>query len=238
MKDLPGSQILNQVSHYYLIGLLGLSLWGAPLASLTMASGYQPQNPSSPNGPTGSTGTRGCPAASVMPLTALAPQSHVGKTVSTYPTFFWYGPDTNSSTIGFNLYAVNEAGESELLWQETLTAMPGLMHYTLPSTAPGLVAGRQYRWEVELLCYPDRPSSLLRADAYIEVVPSVSTRGAGQLAEAGIWYDALAVALATPSTPEWLELLGSLAQLEPATTDGQTLSQRDRLQLVIDHERS
>lgn len=238
MDNSQGLHWLKQTLRYGYAGVISASLWAVPLAIAGLASYQPPNGGSSPNGQAGSMGTRsGCVDNATAPLTALAPQQHVGQTISTHPTFFWYMPDMSTATVEFTLYRMGEAAEFVAVKQATLERVTGLMSYTLPTTEPALAEGQQYRWEVRVLCSAGRASSALSTGAFVERVPALATADAEQLAEAGIWYDALAIALTHNASPYWLELLDSLAQVEPPSANAAFLSQRDRLLRVIEHER-
>jgi len=175
-----------------------------------------------------------------QPLTVLAPISHVGQTISTHPTFFWYSPDTAPQLAEFRLYQVSHRDQLHLLKRVPFLSSPGLMSYTLPISEAGLDEGELYLWQVQMPC---GPSGSWVATAYVEVVPPVEPEmDSRQLASAGIWYDALAAAIVNPDRADWLDLLASLAQAESSTVEtesGETEfgNQRDRLQQVIEQER-
>lgn len=238
MNNSQGLHWLKQTLRYGCAGVISASLWAIPLAMAGLASYQPPNGGSSPSGQAGSMGTRsGCIGNEAVPLTALAPQQHVGQTISAHPTFFWYVPEMSAATVEFILYQLGEADEPVVIKQETLERATGLMSYTLPSAEPALVEGQPYMWQVLVLCEPGRASSALSVGAFVERVPTLPTTNAQQLAEAGIWYDALAIALANDASSYWLELLDSLAQVEPPSMDNRLLSQGDRLQRVIEQER-
>jgi hypothetical protein len=81
------------------------------------------------------------------------------------------------------------------------------MVLSLENSATELVAGKQYRWQVELVCNPGKPSGNLFAESDFEVVslqPDLRTQlahasdplaQANLLAQAGLWYDALETTL-------------------------------------------
>ncbi|NJL35469.1 MAG: DUF928 domain-containing protein [Leptolyngbyaceae cyanobacterium SM1_4_3] len=88
-------------------GALGLVLLTAPYA---LADYVPPSEPSSPQESTSSTGRRGgCDGEAETELTALAPQSYVGQTISTHPTFAWFIPDTQPFQVEFRLFEYNSA---------------------------------------------------------------------------------------------------------------------------------
>lgn len=101
-------------------------------------------------------GTRGgnCPA-STQKLTALVPKSNLGLTVSPYPTFFFYIPQTISSqTIEFVLLDDNE----HQVYQKTFisTGASGIINLRLPAKSglQPLATGKNYHWYLSIVCNP------------------------------------------------------------------------------------
>lgn len=200
---------------------------------------YTPSAPSAPSSPTTNTGRRGgCLGESAAELSVLAPKGHVGQTVSSHPTLVWYIPEDQPTPLEFFLYDTTEPGQRQLVYKTALTSTPGLMSLTLPDEQPGLEVGHQYSWQVVLLCNPNRPSSALVTTAALEVIdlPTDLSNQLSQLdstrsadldsyyqqqsdlyADAGVWYDALAVLLqqsSASSEPAVLSLLNELLAYE------------------------
>jgi len=183
-----------------------------------------------------------------VPLTPLAPDAHVGRTIAAHPTFAWYLPDSEPYDIEFNLYAVEDNGEFRLIHQAPMTSSSRLMSYTLPTSQEGLQEGQRYLWQVLLICDPTLPSSAIDIEAFVDVVspnvvsPNVDAPGAseamepGQLAELGLWYDALAQAIPESSDSAWLTLLDELAQLEMEAAETSASDRYEHLQLILQYE--
>jgi hypothetical protein len=231
MSDFQRRLYHSLTFRYLVAGIFSFSLMITPLTAIGSESDHYvpPSNPSRPSTPVGSTATRsGCDGTAAVPLTALAPADHVGKTTSTHPTFAWYVPEGASRPIEFNLYEQGENDQPRLLQRVSMTSTPHVMTYTLPPNQLELTVGRQYHWQVRLLCDPDSPSSALTIEAWMEVIPTPAAlqmsfamnqtplQQAQQFAQAGIWYDALANALGDRSDPYWLQLLNDLVQTETA----------------------
>lgn len=129
----------------------------------------------------------------------LVPHDHIGVTVSTHPTLTWQMGDV--SPVPMEL-ALVEPGVSQPLWVTTIfKTQVGINQIKVPRTVQALEPGRLYRWTLSQICNPKRPSENAYATAWIERTESTAHRGmalgsdevqAHQLAEAGIWYDALA----------------------------------------------
>lgn len=173
------------------------------ITNTALAEYKPPANQKPPSSRTTSTVARGgCEGSGGTSLTALAPYSHIGQTVSTHPTFAWYVPDAQSYPLELRLYQYDISGDTKIQTIK-LQSYPGVMTWSIPEEQPGLLVGQRYRWQVVILCNPNRPSNALVTEADIEVVamPSalanaLSTTGdrlirANLYAELGLWYDAL-----------------------------------------------
>lgn len=164
-----------------------------------------------------SSGGRGCgsntrPAANVPALILITPNGQSGQTVSTRPTFAWFVRDAAPVPLTFRLY--EQDGDRFVLVQaikdDRLRSAPGIMVLSAEDGLPALTVGKRYRWQVELVCNPSRPSSNLFAEAAIEVVPLQAglktqlARSRDHLdraklyAQANLWYDVLKTAF-TPA---------------------------------------
>jgi Domain of Unknown Function (DUF928) len=161
------------LQHLFLMScVLSIALTLAPIA----LAAYTPRNPSAPRTPTTTTGTRGgCPNAPEITLTTLAPQSHVGQTISTHPTVAWLISSPSSLPMELRLYQYDSETDQQLIYQIEMQSTSGIMSWSLPNSESALVIGQRYRWQVILFCDPNRPSSALVADAELEVVtPSLT----------------------------------------------------------------
>jgi Domain of Unknown Function (DUF928) len=161
-----------------------------------------------------SSGSRGCatevlPQAAAVPgIILLVPDRQVSKTVSTRPTFAWFVRDANNRPIEFRLYE-SRGNDFKLLKEikgENFTSRPGIMVLS-SQDIPELSPQKRYRWQVEVICNPSRPSSNIFAEAEVQVMP-ISAELKNQIdttndplkqaklyAEANLWYDSLASVL-------------------------------------------
>lgn len=224
---------------------------GAPDPTHTGSTGgrlYQPPADLLSPFEDGSEGRRGgCTGDAQISLTALAPQSHVGQTASTHPTFAWFVPDAQPYEIIFQLYEYGSSGSRNVIQEIPLQSSPGIMTLSLPKDKPGLSVGQRYGWRVVLLCNPNSPSSALVAGADIDVVqtPGIFSDSidplerAKQYAEAGLWYDALAEVLASGNEASILleDLLKDLAELENLQAAENGSEQSQRLTQVVEELR-
>lgn len=101
-------------------------------------------------------GTRGGNCfASTQKLTALVPKSNLGLTVSPYPTFFFFIPQTISpQTVEFVLLDDNE----HQIYRTTFisSGASGIINLSLPAKSglPPLATGKNYHWYFSIVCNP------------------------------------------------------------------------------------
>lgn len=230
------------------------------LTTNTVIAAYKPpETPSRPKTTTGSNSSRTneCADNSKISLTALAPFSHVGQTVSVQPTFAWFAPNAKGREIEFSLYEYIN-GKVKLIHKTQMQSSPGIMKFSLADQKISLTVGNKYLWQVALLCNPNHPSEDLLVRAEIEVVAMpitlnnmlLKTKELSQrsklYAEAGFWYDALAETLSDFTNKELrLNLLAELSTLELEETNKITEPTRKkdleqqalRLQKIVNFER-
>lgn len=203
-------------------------------------------DPSSGRTGTGGATSRGC-FGGEMPLTVLASQNKMGRTISRHPTFAWFvPPDSASKQTIFTMYELVPGGKFKEVRTMSLQSSPGVMKVSpLSESEPGLDVGKEYSWQVVILCNPDSPSSALVDGGKIQVVempPTLqsqldnavnSAEKANIYAEAGLWYDALAEALklAEPSKlgDVGSALLKDLAKREAAETPPERIKNLERI---------
>lgn len=171
-----------------------------------------------------SSGSRGCGTTvasnqAVPALILLSPTSSPAQTVLTRPTFAWFVRDDASVPIEFRLYERENNGYKlvQEIKDDTFKSTSGITVLTLPSSAPSLSVGKQYRWQVALVCDKARPSGNLFASSDIQVVPvqpSLKSQlervrdnlGQAKLyAQEKLWFDALGIALKYPSNETQLK---------------------------------
>lgn len=160
-------------------------------------------------------------------LTLLAPQEHVGQTVSSYPTFVWYVPTDQPLEGGIRIMTLTENGEPDEILEEYLfPSSQGFMAFTLPESAEPLESGERYLWQVYLECdsrstnddFAEVAVDIVNAERVPSPLSTDPVEQAKQFAEAGLWYDALATLLAVENNAEARiyrdQLLLDLANLE------------------------
>ncbi len=184
--------------------------------------------PSQPSrGPEGVRG--GCGSNRQLNLTALVPQNKIGRTVSDYPTFFFYLPKTEAQLAEFTL--LDPRGKE--IYKQTLTIsnLSGVIGVSIPANknVSPLEVGKNYRWNFTVICdSQDRSADLLEIGTVRRVELSADIRSQLEkadprqktfiYAENGIWQDALsnlaAARRANPNDPvfttDWESLLDSV----------------------------
>ena len=223
---------------------LTLALLLFPLALPSLAAYKRPRNARPPSSATSTSGARhgSAIAQNGLQLTLLAPQQHVGQSQSSHPTFEWFIPIENTLQGEFQLYEITgtgeipENGDPQGEFQRVLeppyefVSEQGFMSFTLPADMAGLKPNTQYIWQV-LLRYGPRSSDIFKVRSQIEIVDSATPQiteadsheaaaHIEQLSEAGLWYDALAIAssLSPRETNDQKNtLILALANLETVT---------------------
>jgi hypothetical protein len=158
------------------------------------------------------------------PLTAVVPNSNIGRTTQANPTFFFYVPQT-SATLELVLHDQDEEYKQMYKSNEKggIVSIP-FNHPKLPS----LEVGKEYRWSFSIVCNPKERSkdkfvegAIMRVKTEPQLASKLATASpqerANLYAEAGIWQDSLAsLAQSLSSNPsnaelkaEWQALLTS-----------------------------
>ncbi|MBD0269505.1 MAG: DUF928 domain-containing protein [Cyanobacteria bacterium Co-bin8] len=216
-------------------------------------AGYVP--PADADAPTSrstSGGRRGgCQGSGDIDLIALAPQHHIGQTLSSHPTLTWFVPADIRQPLELEVYEKSDSGQWRRLSTFTLEEGPaGIMAFAWPESEPGLEAGRTYRWQVVSTCVVGLPSRDLVTTAELQVIAPTDAlmpdadadpmQLAQHYAEAGLWYDALAL-VAGRSLPAELaayrdELLLDLAALEVAAAEDEETYLSEQLRYIAAEE--
>ncbi|AFZ07808.1 protein of unknown function DUF928 [Oscillatoria nigro-viridis PCC 7112] len=162
-------------------------------------------------------------------FTALIPENKIGRTVSEYPVFFFYLPQTEAELAEFVLKDEN----GNPIYQTTLKTnnSSGVIGVSLPANknVSPLQVGKNYRWSVALICEAqDRSADILEQGIVRRVELSEDIRSQLEKADArqktfiyaenGIWQEALsnlaAARRANPNdaelTADWESLLDSV----------------------------
>lgn len=218
----------NQIFYSRLINIFTLSLFMAVTPAAIADYSPGPNQKRATDKSSRSTSPRGgkeCLEDRVA-LTVLAPQTYIGQTTSSHPTFAWFV--SNSNEIEFKLF---EFDSKEKLKQistqiQKRQTSSGINKLSLPENQPGLVVGKKYIWQLTINCGLEnltqrREFMIIQMPA--ELSSNLSTakdnvEKAKLYAKAGYWYDALAEALKFPndqkSRKEVSILLQDLAQSE------------------------
>lgn len=142
-----------------------------------------------------------CPDVSTS-LTALMPQSNSGKTIAPRPTFLFYVPYSMQQTPVGEFVLQDEERNDIYRISFQLKGSSGYMPLKIPATAKPLMVNRWYRWYFKLYCEPNRFSSPIFVQGWIQRVVADRTlseqlelkRVPSYLVYANnnIWYDAIA----------------------------------------------
>jgi hypothetical protein len=120
--------------------------------------------------------------------------------------FAWFVRDPEVRPLGFRLYELDN-GKFRLLKATHTNSTFGIMVLPFSAAELAMSVGKRYRWQVELICNPNRPSGNVFAEAEIEVValqPALRMQleqdrdrahQALLYAQHGLWYDALRTVL-------------------------------------------
>jgi len=171
----------------------------------------------------------GCASSSQLSLTALVPKNKIGQTVSDYPTFFFYLPQTDAELAEFIL---EDESRNQIYRQDLpIKNVSGVIGVSIPANTnvPPLEVGKKYTWIFSLVCDPqDRASDQLetgivrRVELSAEILGKLENANPRQktviYAENGIWQDALSnLAAARRANPndkdlaaDWESLLDSV----------------------------
>jgi len=135
-------------------------------------------------------------------LTGLVPENKIGRTVSDYPTFFFYLPPTKAESAEFIL--LDPTGNQIYKQTLTVTNLSGIIGVSIPANknVPPLEVGKNYTWNFTVICEAeDRSADLLdigtvrrvelSADIRSELEKADPRRKTAIYAENGIWQDAL-----------------------------------------------
>ncbi|MEG4854893.1 DUF928 domain-containing protein [Microcoleus sp. B5-D4] len=171
----------------------------------------------------------GCASISQLGVTALVPTNKKGRTVSDYPTFFFYLPQTEAESAEFILQ--DPSGKQIYKQDLTISNLSGVIGVSIPANqnVPPLEVGKSYTWNFTVICdSQDRSSDQIESGTVRRVELSADIRR--QLdqadprqktviyAENGIWQDALSTLAAarrdqpndTTFKADWESLLDSV----------------------------
>jgi len=222
-----------------------LAVVGQP--NLNLPPGQPPTEPGGPrfiqppddidNLPTGTVRSLrgGCASTSQLSLTALVPKNKIARTVSDYPTFFFYLPQTEAELAEFILE--DESGNQIYQQDLTIKNLSGVIGLSIPANTnvPPLEVGKNYTWKFTVVCDADDRSSdqletgvVRRVELSADILSQLEKADPRQktfiYAQNGIWQDALsnlaAARRANPNEPvfqtDWESLLDSVTLAEIA----------------------
>ncbi|QZZ18880.1 DUF928 domain-containing protein [Leptothermofonsia sichuanensis E412] len=202
---------------------LGSSALAAPRYTPRTDNGKAPKR-------TVGTGSRGCVEVGGTPtgtLSLLVPNEQIGYTTASHPTFFWHLSSEIPVPMVFSLVEINNP--VTIFEQEISQSKAGINKVQLPEDKPPLEPGKKYRWNVALVCNPQRRSADVIAQANIQresvsadlekrlAAASSAVKKAEIYAAQGFWYDALSMLAIADSEPDqeaiWQDGLALLKQV-------------------------
>ncbi|MEG4206696.1 DUF928 domain-containing protein [Microcoleus sp. Pol7_A1] len=191
-----------------------------------------PSNPGPPRSSPGPTRRASQCVKGKIKLTALVPPNKIGRTVSEYPLFFFYLPQTDAPLAEFVLQDEN----GKQIYQTTLKInnSSGVIGVSIPANqnVSPLEAGKNYRWSVALICETeDRSADVsetgivrrveLSADIRSQLEKADPRQKTVIYAQNGIWQDALStLAAARRANPNDAELAADWESLLDSVTLG------------------
>ena len=180
-------------------GFLSILLVEAALADYKPPVEQEPPSDYTKSGTAGSRG--GCQGSEAIPLTLLTPQTHIGQTASTHPTFAWFVPTSENVSMEFRLFEYDLNNKpTKLIVALSIPLSSAKIRKISLSDKYSLTVRKKYLWQIAIDCPDSQLDLIARAD--IKVVSSSLTEPAlssSKLAETyaqlSLWYDALGQAL-------------------------------------------
>lgn len=201
-----------------LLKTLAPILIGLPLVSLSVMAAYiPPQDQVPPRTRGGTAGRRTtCDVSSVTPI---APVNYLGKTTQSHPTFYWSKTGGGNVPLEISLMEyLPKTQQLVVLHRTTLNSQNNIDRFTMPQTWTGLEPGKTYAWQVVALCGNPSANPYLRASIQRVNSPAPKhTKMVEQikyLANQGVWYDALALAIESGDWQLGRSLIQDLAKAE------------------------
>jgi len=197
---------------------------------------YKPPPRGAPGGRVGGASRGTTKVAAPLPtIDLLAPDGHTGLTISTSPTLYYFASKPISWPTQFT---ISTASQPRPLIEVNIPTpqQPGVYAIRTADYPVRLEPGIVYTWSVSVILNPKARSrdivasaSLMRtvAEPTVEAALRAASpnRRAAILAQAGLWYDAVAAAAETASLDRHAALdalMTEVGLLEPATYDRQT----------------
>ena len=223
-------------------------------ASGAIAEYKKPKTTSAPDSATTtSTATRGgCinRENNNLDLTAIAPYSHVGQTVSTHPTFAWFVPDSESFPLEFSLEEYTADSQLKTVYSQELDSKPGMMSLSLPQNSPDLTVGKKYRWKVVMRCTRYKAIVTMAEIEVVAPTPELQTASSNvsdlsRLVDVyssnSLWYNALEATFDAADSRQidlQNKLLQQLAAVEIKSNSASATQQGQKLNEISDRLKS
>lgn len=165
------------------------------------------------------------PKSNTRSLLNAGPKPGVSSTISAYPTFYWYVPETTARSMKFALRefvgqnAGDEDGYREIYTTTfAIAGNPGIVSLRLPpyaSLSP-LEVGKEYSWKLTLVCDSENDISVAGSIKRVPVDPLLANRIATATLEQRVELYA--------DAQLWQETLTSLAELRRLRPNDPTIA--------------
>lgn len=187
-----------------------------PATELDASIPFNPPNRGAP-GQSRDAGSRPLCPTPELPFTAIVPYVNWGETTAQRPTFWLYIPYAAGDV---ELFLRDEQTQEEIFRHTFDVSDAGGIHpFTLPPDAPALEPDQLYNWQLDFVCNPETGTKFRATGMIVRRLPSeelaaaIATAAPREqailYAEAGLWYDALAVVAAFhaqfPDDPQFTE---------------------------------
>jgi hypothetical protein len=166
-------------------------------------------------------------------FTALVPENKIARTISDYPTFFFYLPQPNAELAEFILE--DENGNQIYGQALTIKNLSGVIGVSIPANTnvPPLEVGKKYSWVFSLVCDPEdraadkvEKGTVRRVELSADILRQLDAADPREktviYAENGIWQDALGnLAAARRANPNDKDLAADWESLLDSVTLGE-----------------
>jgi hypothetical protein len=166
-------------------------------------------------------------------FTALVPENKIARTISDYPTFFFYLPQPNAELAEFILE--DENGNQIYGQALTIKNLSGVIGVSIPANTnvPPLEVGKKYSWVFSLVCDPEdraadkvEKGTVRRVELSADILRQLDAANPREktviYAENGIWQDALGnLAAARRANPNDKDLAADWESLLDSVTLGE-----------------
>ncbi len=128
-------------------------------------------------------------------LVAIVPQSNLGDTVDSHPSFFFYVPFSSSENTDLVAEFMLITDDRQYWLEEPLLVAlpqsPGIVRLDLPESLPGLEVGDRYNWYFSILCENWELSRNPFVSGWVERVGVENAESANPRDAVDTWHETL-----------------------------------------------